>query len=86
MDVDKYIKICSIEKKENDVWNFYDCNDGKLRSPLEKGNFTSAMKKRYYKNKQERTQDISTVWVLVCYGNDDRETWEQVTYPIHCMK
>lgn len=76
IDEQKYKKICSIIKSENEDWNFFDYNGSPLRKPSETAIFTSAMKRRYLKTKSRI--DIPTVWVLVGFDDENKITWEQV--------
>lgn len=78
MDEKNYIKICSIIKSAEGEWIFYDCEDNKLPEPSEKRIFSSAMKIQYRKKRKIDRDDISTVWALVGFNDDGKETWEQV--------
>ena len=41
-----YLRICAI-RKNNNGWEFSDCNGESLKAPDEKSIFTSSMNKRY---------------------------------------
>ena len=76
MDEKIYKKICSIIMSE-DRWYLYDCKDKKISEPSSERIFSSAMNKRYRKNRNMSRTDISTVWVLAGFKNDNKE-WIQV--------
>lgn len=76
MDEKIYKKICSIIMSEN-RWYLYDCQDEKISEPSSARIFSSAMNIRYRKNRNMSREDISTVWVLVGFRNDNKE-WIQV--------
>lgn len=76
MKKQKYKKICSIVKSETGDWDFFDYNGDSLPKPSETAIFTSAMKRRYLKTKSRI--DISIVWVLVGFDDENKITWEQV--------
>ena len=73
-----YRKICSIRKDDN-IWEFLDCEGNILRTPDRKSFFSSSMNKRYRSKRKEYIdyEDASCVWVLIG-KNSSSENWIQV--------
>ena len=64
-----YLRICAI-KKNNNGWEFLDCNRESLKAPDEKSIFTSSMNKRY--------RNTACVWFLMGKADNGKETCIQV--------
>ena len=60
-----YLRICAI-RKNNNGWEFSDCNGESLKAPDKKSIFTSSMNKRYRKERKKSSVDENTacVWFL----------------------
>ena len=79
MVIDKISKelICTI-RLENNGWNLYDCDGKELPVPSSKRIFSSSMKKHYLKKRENKKNDISTVWILVGILDNGKKVCEQV--------
>lgn len=69
--------ICTIRLENND-WNLYDCDGKKLLVPSSERIFSSSMKKHYLKKRENKENDISTVWILVGISDNGKKICEQV--------
>ena len=65
-----YLRICAI-RKNNNGWEFSDCNGESLKAPDEKSIFTSSMNKRYRKERKKYIVDENTACVWFLRGKAD---------------
>ena len=74
-----YLRICAI-RKNNNGWEFSDCNGESLKAPDGKSIFTSSMNKRYRKERKKYIVDENTacVWFLMGKADNGKETCIQV--------
>jgi len=70
MNDEMYLRICAI-RKNNNVWEFSDCNGESLKAPDEKSIFTSSMNKRYRKERKKYIVDENTACVWFLMGKAD---------------
>ena len=65
-----YLRICAI-RKNNNGWEFSDCNGESLKAPDKKSIFTSSMNKRYRKERKKYIVDENTACVWFLRGTAD---------------